>query len=71
MPCAIEKLNSEWVVFAGGAAILRCARADMAREITRMAREQMARLADENAADEGGREHASASRRHSKLRRYG
>ena len=52
MPYAIEKLDSEWVVFAGGAAILRCAEADMALEITRMARDRLMGINRENTPRE-------------------
>jgi hypothetical protein len=41
---AIEKQDSEWVIYVHGAAILRCARSDVALEIVKVAQ---ARLGNE------------------------
>ena len=37
MSYRVEKRNDEWVVYAHGTAILRCAQPDVAQEIVRLA----------------------------------
>ena len=38
---AIEKHGAEWIIYAQGVAILRCAQADVALEVAQMAQERM------------------------------
>jgi hypothetical protein len=46
---AIEKQDSEWVVYVHGAPILRCARPDIAQEIVRTARALLGEAAPDHA----------------------
>jgi hypothetical protein len=48
---AIERQDSEWVVYVHGTAILRCARSDVALEIVKMAQALLGNETPERACD--------------------